>query len=107
VETDEVYIGVDKKGVHYVFPIQAKAGTDKLSVIEVEQDLAVCAAKFPGLVCRPISAQLMSRDLIALSELEGTPDGVKIVSEKHYQLVSPKEVTPEILESYRKRLPGN
>jgi hypothetical protein len=25
VETDEVYVGVDKKGAHYIFPIQAKA----------------------------------------------------------------------------------
>ena len=107
VETDEIYIGVDRKGVHYVFPIQVKAGLEKLSVIEVEQDIAVCASKFPGLICRPLSAQLMDQDLIALFEMEATLDGVKVVSEKHYRLVSPSEVTPEILESYRERLPGN
>jgi len=38
VETDELYVGVDKKGVHYVFPMQAKGGNDKLSVVQVEQD---------------------------------------------------------------------
>jgi len=26
VETDELYVGLDKKGAHYVFPIQAKGG---------------------------------------------------------------------------------
>jgi hypothetical protein len=57
VETDELYIGVDKKGAHYVFPIQAKGGTDRLNVVQIEQDFAVCAAKFPLLVCRPIAAQ--------------------------------------------------
>ena len=47
VETDEIYLGVDKKGAHYVFPIQAKGGKDRLSVVQIEQDFAVGAAKFP------------------------------------------------------------
>ena len=46
VETDEIYIGVDKKGAHYVFPIQAKGGKDKLNVVRIEQDFAVCSTKF-------------------------------------------------------------
>jgi hypothetical protein len=33
LETDEIYIGVDKKGAHYVFPVQAKGGSDRLSVV--------------------------------------------------------------------------
>jgi hypothetical protein len=33
VETDEIYVGVDRKGAHFVFPVQAKGGTDKLSVV--------------------------------------------------------------------------
>ncbi|MDE3178929.1 MAG: hypothetical protein KGM47_04635 [Acidobacteriota bacterium] len=60
VETDEVYIGVDKKGVQYIFPVQAKGGRDRLSVVQIEQDIAVCAAKFPALVCRPMVAQFMA-----------------------------------------------
>jgi hypothetical protein len=32
VETDELYVGIDRQGVHYVFPIQAKGGRDKLSI---------------------------------------------------------------------------
>lgn len=56
VETDELYVGLDKKGSHYIFPIQAKGGTNKLNVVQMEQDFAVCAHKFPGLICRPIGA---------------------------------------------------
>ena len=33
VETDEIYVGLDKKGVHYIVPVQAKGGRDKLSVV--------------------------------------------------------------------------
>ncbi len=104
VETDEVYVGVDKKGAHYVFPIQAKGGKDKLSIVQIEQDFAVCATKFPLLVCRPIAAQFMGEGVIALFELESGENGVTIASEKHYKLVSPKEVTDADLETYRGRL---
>lgn len=93
VETDEIYVGVDKKGAQYVFPIQAKGGTDRLSVVQIEQDLAVCAHKFPWLICRPISAQFMEEGVIALFEFEEADEGVGIASEKHYKLVPPEEVT--------------
>ena len=41
VETDEVYVGVDKSGSHYVIPVQAKGGSDKLNRVQIEQDFAV------------------------------------------------------------------
>ncbi|SPE54215.1 DNA methylase [Verrucomicrobia bacterium] len=104
VETDEIYIGVDKKGAHYAFPIQAKGGKDKLNVVQIEQDFAVCATKFPLLVCRPIAAQFMDEGVIALFEFESGENGVTIASEKHYKLVAPKEVTDTDLETYRGRL---
>jgi len=103
VETDEIYVGIDKRGAHYVFPVQAKGGSDTLSVVQIEQDLALCRAKFPGLICRPIAAQFMKEDLIALFELEMDEDGVKIAAEKHYRLVPGEEVTSADLEAYRLR----
>ena len=103
VETDEIYVGVDKRGVQYVFPIQAKGGTDKLSVVQIEQDIAVCAQKFPTLICRAIAAQFMEGDVIALFEFEEGKDVVGIVSEKHYKLVAPEDVTDEDLKRYGER----
>jgi DNA methylase len=101
VETDEIYIGVDKKGAHYVFPVQAKGGNDKLSIVQIEQDLAVCAHKFPSLICRSIAAQFMAEGVIALFEFEESEDGPVICAEKHYKLVPPDEVTEADLERYR------
>jgi hypothetical protein len=46
VETDELYIGLDKRGAQYVFPVQAKGGTDRLSVVQILQDLQVGAESF-------------------------------------------------------------
>jgi hypothetical protein len=103
VEIDELYVGVDKKGCHYVFPVQAKGGRDRLNVVQTEQDFAVCADKFPSLIARPIAAQFMLDDIIALFEFEQGPKGVSVVSERHYRLVPPEEVTEADLERYRRR----
>lgn len=103
VEIDELYVGVDKKGCHYVFPVQAKGGRDRLNVVQTEQDFAVCADKFPSLIARPIAAQFMLDDIIALFEFEQGSKGVSVVSERHYRLVPPEEVTEADLERYRRR----
>ncbi len=103
IETDEVYIGVDKRGAHYVFPVQAKGPKDKISVVQVEQDLAMCASKFPDLICRPIAAQFMAEDLIALLEFERQVSGVKVTAERHYRLVEPEEIDRSDLETYQRR----
>lgn len=103
VETDELYVGVDKQGAHYIFPIQAKGGIDNLSIVQIEQDFAVCAEKFPSLICRPVAAQFMADGVIALFEFEPSENAVRISAEKHYQLVSPEEITESDLSAYRQR----
>lgn len=50
VETDEIYVGIDKAGQQYIIPVQAKGGTDKLGISQIEQDLALCAEKYPELI---------------------------------------------------------
>jgi len=81
IETDELYIGIDKNGVHYALPIQAKSKIDRLGVTQIEQDIALCQAKFPHLICRPVGAQFMANGLIALFEFVDTDDGIRIKSE--------------------------
>jgi hypothetical protein len=105
VETDEVYIGVDRHGAHYVIPVQAKGGKDRMSVVQIEQDIAICATKFKDAICRPVGAQFIEEDLIALFEFESTSDGVRVRSEHHYELVAPEELTSDLLELYKQRLP--
>jgi hypothetical protein len=101
VETDELYVGIDKRGVHHVVPVQAKGGKDKIGPIQIEQDFAICQAKFPDLICRPVAAQFMSDGAIALFEFANTEDGIKITSERHYKLVPPEELSAQDLTLYR------
>ncbi len=104
IETDEVYVGVDQRGAQYVFPIQAKGGKDKLGIVQVEQDMAMCQEKFPTLICVPIAAQFMSDDVIALFSFEqSTGDLPKVQVEKHYKLVPSDDLTDAELDSYRLR----
>jgi len=103
VETDEVYVGVDRRGAQFVFPVQAKGGTDRLSVVQIEQDLGMCAAKFPSLIARPLAAQFMRHDIIALFEFEEGESGLAITAERHYRLVPPEELSEEDLKAYRLR----
>lgn len=106
VETDEVYVGVDRRGVHYVLPVQAKGGTDRLSVVQVEQDAALCAQRFPALVCRPVAAQFMEEGVIALFEFEQHQSEFRISEERHYQLVPPEEFTDDDLRTLRAQRPA-
>lgn len=103
VETDELYIGIDKRGAHFAIPVQAKGGKDLLGVVQIEQDFALCEDKFPSLICKPIAAQFMPGGSIAIFEFEKIPEGVKISAEKHYRLVEPRALTEEDLENYKTR----
>ena len=68
VETDEIYVSLDRKGAHYVFPVQAKGERERLGVVQVEQDFDMCGTKFPSLICRPLGARFIEDDLIAIFE---------------------------------------
>lgn len=104
METDEVYVGVDQRGAQYVFPVQAKGGKDKIGIVQVEQDIAMCQAKFPTLICKPIAAQFMAEDLIALFSFEESAgDLPKLQAERHYKLVPSEDLTDAELASYRIR----
>ena len=102
VETDDLYVGLDKHGAHHILPVQAKGGSDVLSVIQIWQDFRVAEQKFADLIARPIAAQFMEDDAIALFEFEEVDDQVTILREHHYNLVPPEELEPEELAAYRR-----
>jgi hypothetical protein len=62
--------GVDARGAQYVVPVQAKGGKDTLGVIQTIQDTIFCQQqeKYAHSIPRPVSAQFMAGDVIALFE---------------------------------------
>lgn len=103
IEIDEIYVGVDRRGCQYVIPVQAKGGSDQIGVVQTKQDVLCCEEKYPSLVCRPVSAQFMRDDVIAIFELCLQDEQVKIVDERHYKLVPAREIAPDELSDYARR----
>ena len=101
IEIDELYVDIDKYGCHHVIPVQAKGGADQISIVQTRQDMAWCEQKYPGLRCRPISAQFIASDLIALFELTVDGDEIRVVEERHYKLVPASEIDRREISAYR------
>jgi len=115
IETDELYVGVDRSGIQYVIPVQAKGPKEIIGAVQAIQDIYCCREKFPHLVCRAIAAQTISisktasnTDIytIALMELAidvESPYDVSKVQERHFKLVEHTEITPADLDEYQKQ----
>lgn len=114
IETDEIYVGVDRFGAQYVIPVQAKGlpKRETISAVQAIQDIYCCREKFPNLVCRALSAQTISRDTssdgieiytLAMMELEidvKSKFDVSKIQEKHYQLVPHSHISAEEIQRY-------
>ncbi len=100
IEIDELYVGMDKNSCHYVIPIQAKGGSDQIGVVQTSQDIRYATQKFPGMRCRPISAQFMAGGIVAMFELGIQDDQVRVVEEKHYKLVPSSELDRDAIRTY-------
>ncbi len=103
IEIDELYVGLDRNGCQYVVPVQAKGGKDKHGRQQTEQDIACCKQKFPALHCRPVSAQFVTKNKIAMFELAEQDGDIKVVSEEHYELVPASSITEGDLAGYASR----
>ncbi len=101
IEIDELYVGLDKRGCHYIIPVQAKGGNDQIGIVQIAQDIQFVEQKFPGMSCRAIASQFMGEDVIALFELTLEGSDVKVVEEKHYLLVSKDELDQDAIRDYR------
>ncbi len=102
IEVDEIYVAVDSAGRQFVLPVQAKGGSDQLSVVQSQQDLLWCRERLPDLICRPVLTQFAQGDLIAMFEVTMEDGEIKVVQERHYRLVPASEVTAQDLARYRR-----
>jgi hypothetical protein len=101
IEIDELYVGLDKRGCHYVIPVQAKGGKDQIGIVQISQDIRFVEEKFPRMRCRAIAAQFMENEIVALFELTLQGDEIKVVEERHYRLVPAKKLDRDAIRDYR------
>jgi len=90
IEIDDIYVGVDREGVRYILPLEAKSSDerDKLGWVQVANMIKFAHQKYPDLKCKPIAAKPVQKHLIYLIEFNDNPDAeqVAIVQTKLYEL---------------------
>jgi hypothetical protein len=101
VEVDEIYVGMNKRGTHFVLPCQAKSPGDRFGIVQVLQDIALCQVRYPNAICKPIALQFTGVDSVAMLELavREEDDVLKLstVDEKHYRLIPRAEISEQEL----------
>ena len=102
VEIDELYIGIDRRGVHYVLPVEVKAANDRLGLGQIENMFTLCEQKFETPIARPLGAQFIEDDRIAMFEFvrDSRTAEIRLAAERHYRLVPSDELPPEIVKTY-------
>lgn len=101
IETDEIYVGIDKVGQQFIIPVQAKGGIDKLGISQIEQDLALCVEKYPELICRSIACQFVELGIVAMFEFTIEDERIVKVNERHYKIVEASDISSNDLHTYR------
>ncbi len=97
VEVDEIYVGINKRGTHFVLPCQAKSPGDKFGIVQVMQDTALCRERYPNAICKSIALQFINDNGVAILELAVNEEDdllkLSIVEEKHYELVPRTQIS--------------
>lgn len=105
VEVDEIYVGVNKRGTHFVLPCQAKSPGDRFGIVQAMQDIALCQERYPNAICKAIALQFINDDSVAILELAFDEENelfkLGIVEEKHYELVPRTQISDEELRMLR------
>lgn len=101
IEIDELYVGIDSRGCHYIIPVQAKGGNDQIGIVQTTQDVRFVQEKFPGMRCRAVSVQFMADEVVALFELTLQDDEIRVLEERHYRLVPAKALDGDSIRNYR------
>lgn len=98
IEIDEIYVGVNKQGQHFIMPVEAKVGNDMVGVVQLIQDIKYCEQNFPDLICIPIAVHKMeSENDLCMFRLKLDGDIVRIVDEKHYKLLPAGDVDRAVI----------
>lgn len=107
IEIDEIYLGVSKKGAHYVIPCQAKSPNDKFGIVQFMQDIAFCRQRYPNALVKPLALQFLSQNDLAVLELSVEEENelfrLTVVDERHYQLTNMDGISDKEINNYCKQ----
>ncbi|MGG2482819.1 DNA cytosine methyltransferase [Brevibacillus borstelensis] len=101
IEIDEIYVGVNKVGEHFIIPVQAKIGNDSIGIVQIKQDIEYCKYRYPTLQHKAIAVHSSpsAPDVIAIFELILDGDSLFVADERHYKLVPASEISEDDLRT--------
>ena len=103
IEVDEIYVGVNRHGAHFVIPCQAKSKKDQFGIGQVIQDRELCKVRYPAAKCRSVALQFLNTNSVAMLELREEEEDeilhLRVVEEKHYNLVPRSDISDDELRS--------
>ncbi|MFE4573071.1 DNA cytosine methyltransferase [Paenibacillus chitinolyticus] len=101
IEIDEIYVGVNKIGEHFIIPVQAKIGKDSIGIVQIKQDIEYCKYRYPTLQNKAIAVHSSSNNpnVIAIFELILEGDSLFVSDERHYKLVPASEISEDDLRT--------
>lgn len=110
IEIDELYVGSNRQGEHFIIPVQVKRLRDKLGVSQLLQDLEYCRLNHPALTPRALAAQQFdpgNPDLLALIEFECQDTNEDVIirkrAERHFLLQPFSKITEQDFADGRRR----
>jgi len=107
VEVDELYVGLNTRGTHFILPCQAKSKGDKFGIAQIMQDIALCLERYPQAICRPIALQFVDEDSVAMLELAVREESdilkLNIVEEKQYALVPRSDLSHAEIKTLKEK----
>ncbi|MDH3032100.1 hypothetical protein [Methylobacterium fujisawaense] len=89
VEVDEMYVGIDGNGVHYVIPVEAKGRhkSEKLTADQIFTNYMAAKHTFPDCHIIPVAAKVVDNFTFAMIRFEvSKTEEVKKNLERHYTL---------------------
>jgi hypothetical protein len=89
-EVDEMYVGLDRNGVHYAIPIEAKGrpSSERITTEQILSNYELARREFPQTVVIPLAAKVVDDYTFAMMrfEVDGDAETVAKVFERHYTL---------------------
>lgn len=95
IEIDELYVGINTNGTHFILPVEAKGLNDTLNITQIEQNIKFCSLRYPNLICIPIGSQFLDSETICIYEFKQKGGEIFKLREKHYQLVGSDKMSEE------------
>ncbi|MHB8147566.1 MAG: hypothetical protein ACYDGM_09965 [Vulcanimicrobiaceae bacterium] len=114
IEIDEVYVGTEQSGAHFLIPVQAKgyAAKERISCVQLICDSYWCAEAFPNAVARVLAAKIIrketvgrTKDIMTIALIEAKIDhkyNVTKSRERHFKLVPSSLLSDAQVKRYRR-----